>query len=307
MRINRYFLALFFLISCVISAQADVIIMKDGDEKEGTVVKISSDELTYVVQGSEVQRVLPLSKVLLVKYDNGEKEVFNTAKDAYNANQSATSKDFFPIEFPIEIPTDYSSLPPASKVYKVGDLYDEHGVRGMVVDVTPDGRHGKIIALYTKGSYYSFVSYINSLSNDVPLGCTSFTDGLENTTIIRSRLSAIRDQNGSRQPLLEWLDEAGPGWYLPSYGEMIKLLYTLADQHDKSKLKNFNKLLKSYGGKPINVYIDHTTSTEQKVPKQNRYCFGLVKFDDFWGYTESMYYNAFGRRDGEGYRFFHLF
>ena len=44
--------------------------------------------------------------------------------------------------------TMVSTLTPLKeKTYKVGDLYDENGKKGIVYEVSADGKHGKIVSL----------------------------------------------------------------------------------------------------------------------------------------------------------------
>lgn len=305
MRFNRFILSCLGGCVCFIHSYADTIITKEGDEIEGTVISISQEDLTYTAPASQVKRIISLNKILLVKYANGEKEIFNTSTpDAPRPKAELTDNNFFPIKLPIVIPTDYSGYPPASRRYRIGDFYNENGLMGIVVHVTEDGRHGKIMAMKEIGTASTML--ITSLPEEVSIGCTSLINGVENTKLIKARLRKIRKLNGSRQRLLEKLDEYGDGWYIPSYGELLQLAYTVTDEYDKSVLKQFNDKIKEHGAQKLNKYAYYSSSSEKKVPNKNVYAFGFVHLDDneFRGYTEAM---TEGYRCGNTYRFFHIF
>lgn len=76
------------LFSIVAMAQ-DVIIMKSGDEINAKVIKISADNIEYKKWSNLEGPVYTLSKydVFMVKYMNGDKDVFNNSNDLSEDNE----------------------------------------------------------------------------------------------------------------------------------------------------------------------------------------------------------------------------
>ena len=127
---RRSLALLFFLALAIVSAAGqDIILTRTAEEIKAKVIAITDEAITYQLQGQTVNRVMPLTDIFMIKYANGEKEVFNT-------NERITSN------------TRTTDKPRASRSYQLLDLYDENGVRGIVVDVYDDGyRWACIIAI----------------------------------------------------------------------------------------------------------------------------------------------------------------
>lgn len=103
--------------------------------------------------------------------------------------------------------------------YKVGDYYSYKGKKGIVFEVTLDGRHGKIIHLrnIAQGTY-QWCTPERYMGKSV--GATSTTDGEIN-------LRAIRELIFWEQmfPAFKACTDVGPGWYLPAIEELEKAFY----------------------------------------------------------------------------------
>lgn len=174
------------------------------------------------------------------------------------------------------------------------------------MEVTDDGRHGKVIALKDIKSGYDKVK---NLPESISIGCTSYYDGAANTAIFINKLRELRTRYGGRQKLAEEIYNAGNGWYIPSYGELFKLYSDLFNSASDENFKMFNKLLSSYNADKINKYYPYISSTEAKVRNAPVYYFGEVMFEkSTLGMTDSMegMYDNRGKREGR-IRLFHKF
>ena len=101
-----------------------------------------------------------------------------------------------------------------SAPYKVGDYYNENGKRGVVFEVSADGKSGKIVSLYDISAKSAWS--INNRSGAI--GAYSMTDGAENSA------TAIQIEDWKQKmPAFERCDYWGKGWYLPSVKELLTI------------------------------------------------------------------------------------
>lgn len=160
----------------------------------------------YYVGNEHVEQDLEKAEEYLIKYKNIKSEYSFDGKDLLEKIQFAKERK--------RIESLETTGP-----YKVGDYYSCKGKQGIVFEVTPDGRHGKIIHLrnVTPGTYQWCTPerYMGK-----PVGATSTTDGEEN-------LRAVRDLIFWEQmfPAMKACMDVGPGWYLPAIDELEKALY----------------------------------------------------------------------------------
>lgn len=103
----------------------------------------------------------------------------------------------------------------ADEGYKVGDIYDQDGKRGVVFEVSDDGNHGKIVSLEaTQTQWTTFEQFQKS----VAVGARSFVDGKLNTDIVMAR------EDSDCYPAHTWCRSMGEDWYLPAIYELEALL-----------------------------------------------------------------------------------
>ena len=101
-----------------------------------------------------------------------------------------------------------------SAPYKVGDYYNENGKRGVVFEVSADGKSGKIVSLYDISAKSAWS--INNHSGTI--GAYSMTDGVENSA------TAIQIEDWKQKmPAFERCDHWGNGWYLSSVKELLAI------------------------------------------------------------------------------------
>lgn len=125
---------------------------------------------------------------------------------------------------------------PSAKIYKVGDIY-KIGAReiGIVVDVSADGKHGKII-------YYGYQARAWSKKNNVT-GANNSYDGVYNCKILSDL--GIKDYPAAAL--------SGDRWYLPSAKE-VALVF--------ENIESINASLTSLGWYTIDSNQKYWTSTE---------------------------------------------
>ena len=81
---------LILLIFCVNTILAqDLMIFKNGDEKEVKILKISTSEITYKKWSNKSgpEYTIDLSDIFMIKYQNGDKDVFNNVKSSKSENK----------------------------------------------------------------------------------------------------------------------------------------------------------------------------------------------------------------------------
>ena len=83
------------LVLCGCSRKQDILTKKNGDEVEVKVVKISSNEIEYKKWANQdgPSYTLPKSEVFMVKYKNGEKDVFNESSLPLSNQQSQSTNN----------------------------------------------------------------------------------------------------------------------------------------------------------------------------------------------------------------------
>ena len=82
-----------FITTCHLYSQ-DVIIMKDGEEYIGKVISINDDEVSYKKYSNPDGPIYnkKISDIFMIKYENGEKEVFKISAEGNNKNENKFSE-----------------------------------------------------------------------------------------------------------------------------------------------------------------------------------------------------------------------
>lgn len=150
-----------------------------------------------------------------------------------------------------ESAADVTSFPihskESSKIYKIGDFYDVNGKQGIVFDVTPDGKHGKIVGLEEGKALWAVYDVKDNVT-----GATSEGGGMSN-------MNKIKQQPNwkNNYPAFAWCASKGQGWYLPAVDE-FKLIFENRDV--------INRMLNlmGYGEFQRGYYWSSTESTEKK-------------------------------------------
>ena len=138
-----------------------------------------------------------------------------------------------------------------SKVYKIGDYYNENGKEGVVFEITPDGKHGKIVSLKVADNLYWTT---DSYEQKRLIGADSKSDGEYNMAKVKS-IAGWQ----TKYPAFKWCADLGSGWYLPAIEELKR--FTL----NATVREAVNRTLTMAGYKAINNksnYYKYFSSTE---------------------------------------------
>lgn len=249
---GRLFFAFFLAIGCCLPVAAqDMILLRNADEIRATVAEIGEDEIGYRNFGDEAGPLRRIGKaeVVSITYANGEKEFYT--------DYVAQPKDAYP-------------YPAVSRSYAVGELFSEGDLSGVVVWVDESGLHGLIMSLQVARLPYGDMGYeMNEAFVSATTGCTHATDGWWNQRRLEQFL-AEQGLSWDTYPAFAWCRSLGPGWYLPSIGE-LECLYAFANDgapprnvfQEYRLYKTIWTLCKEYGSE-INRY--HYWSSTELTP-----------------------------------------
>lgn len=208
-------LAFFVALVTIVELQAqDLILLKSAEEINGKVEQISRSELSY--RKAELPEgplyTIPLKDVFSVTYANGVVETFKTVPES----SGDVSYDDYP-------------YPNVSKAYKVGDFFDEDGVRGVVIHTTDNGRHGLILSCVESNTKLSWGFTKKGERVEVFVtGARNRDDGWENMKVIADIIGKT-DLRWTDFPAFNFCRDLGHGWYLPAINE-IMMIFNLASQ-----------------------------------------------------------------------------
>ena len=151
-----------------------------------------------------------------------------------------------------------------SSPYKIGDYYNENGKKGVVFEVSDDGRHGKIVSLdMAAGEWCTKEQY----DREIVVGASSETDGKANTDRVMAR------SDSEAYPAFVWCRDKGRDWYLPAKDE-LESIYAAKEK--------INVTLERLGMRKLGKTLWYWSSTEYNV-----FCAWYVTMDG--GYDDSYY------------------
>ena len=161
-----------------------------------------------------------------------------------------------------------------AKSYKVGSYYDDGEKRGVVFEVSVDGKHGKIVSLTESSDSLKWAS--NEVEQRQLIGTDDEFDGFNNMAKVK-QIAGWQD----KYPAFAWCANLGEDWYLPSKMELLSIYKV------KRKL---NKTLFSKGNALKNGVW---SSTERNYKCSEEFCAWSVYMD--WGdaydsYKDHYYY-----------------
>ena len=180
--------------------------------------------------------------------------------------------------------TPNSTSASSGKVYKVGDYYNENGKKGVVFDVSADGKSGKIVSMgETWGDWTT-----DGKEQYRIIGASSTTDGAYNMTVVKS----VPDWK-EKYPNFKWCANLGEGWYLPAIEELKLLILdnTVYNAVNRTLAANKGTLLANK--ETVSYLISYLSSTEENQKPNNEYevWHVFVKY----GYTLDLGKNRSGR------------
>lgn len=220
---GRVWLLLVAAVWCSGARAQDVILLRNAEEIRAEVREVTDTHLIYRLwDGPDEVLMLPRSEVFSVTYRNG-------------------TQDFFMTDRAVSAAAEYP-WPAVTKSYRPGDLFDEDGVRGLVISVTDGGRHGLLLSLdqaelpwVGEANRQILAGTVEMISGwtevryayhgGIALGTTDCSDGWNNRLRLLEALPSIGFAL-SDYPAFAWCEAKGAGWYLPSRDE-LKGLWTL--------------------------------------------------------------------------------
>jgi len=242
-RINTLIVTLCVFIGSV-SAQ-DLLVKCNGDKMKVQVLEVSESRIKFVRYGTKAPLYsLPLTEIDYIEYADSTKERFSKP-DIQLTEQTV----------------EQQQAPSTSEVYDIGSYYSKNGVEGVVIATTDGGLHGTILSLDEGVVEWSTLDK-KSLKH---CGCTDKTDGRKNMEALAAFITS-NNLSWSDFPAAEWCRNKGEGWYLPALVEVWHL-GTIVNGGSRTTpkrdvRKQYNALLKSCGGKPINPIMYYHSSTE---------------------------------------------
>lgn len=264
------------------AAAQDTILLRTAEEIQVLVTEITDSEVRYRSFGQEGPvRVVSRADVFSITYANGDKELF-AAKGGSDGS------------YP---------WPRISRAYRVGELFDEQGVRGLVVHTTDGGNHGLIISLYEGRAMWggAWGEEQSETFQGFACYCRSEEDGWKNMQAIAELLDHVPGLSWSNFPAFDWCRKQGPGWYLPASGEM-ELLWafggtgTVREMH-RATFDTLELLLTGVGGQRLRRMYMYWTSTENSDDPTEAVRWGSLyanpKTPPVWRKEGEIYLRAF--------------
>ncbi|MBP2692020.1 MAG: hypothetical protein J6B44_09395 [Muribaculaceae bacterium] len=136
----------------------------------------------------------------------------------------------------------------ANAQYKVGDIYNNDGIKGIVVKVDNSGQHGLIMSLDKfSGKWY------NDKKAKFLTDAFYEDDGEKNMAVIERYLSD-NGQTWDKFPFFEWCRNKGAGWYAPALEEMNAIITAMngsVGKYSVSNMEAFDKIIKDNGGESL--------------------------------------------------------
>ncbi len=161
-------------------------------------------------------------------------------------------------------------------VYQIGDYYNQNGKKGVVFQVSEDGRHGKIISLSnTKCAWCTDEEY----KKRIETGATDKNNGMSN----QLKIQQIEEWH-QKYPAFAWCADLGPGWYLPAIEEL----------HNIFNQKHIVGPTLEKRGTALETKGDWWSSTERSDKPKDAYYLTIRKGYkyDMWKYISIHYVRA---------------
>ena len=266
------------LMSVSASAQ-DLLVKRNGEQIRVKVLKITKKRVEFVRFGTELPiYTLPVSDIEYIEYPMGDRDTFNKPSGAISeATKPAPTTASTPaLEQNAQVERWHGAVPPPSpnapsviqpvesneKIYNIGDIYDENGLKGVVALIYDGGKHGVIMSLDE-----ACLSWCTLHRKGLKLtGTSSRTDGIANMLAIEQFITK-NNLSWSDFPAFEWCRNKGEGWYLPALNELWSAgtMYMGGTRtNSKRKLrKTYNSNIEMAGGTPISDIMIYHSSTEE--------------------------------------------
>ena len=141
-----------------------------------------------------------------------------------------------------------------AQTYKIGDVYDKGGVKGVVFYVDDSGEHGLLVSPSGFEGKWCKKEQANNTIN-----CYDEKDGAVNMETIATYIKD-NDASWDEFPLFQWARSLGEGWYIPASDELKLLAKAINDgeEYSEKNINKFAKILKKEKGQGfINKGLGH--------------------------------------------------
>ena len=188
----------------------DVVLKKTGQAKLGVIKAVK--ELTGLSLGDAKALVDSVPRTVVERISKNEAESIKYALEEIGSVVAVVE----------------NSAQVTAKTYRVGDYYDDGKKQGVVFEVSPDGKHGKIVSLQegrclSWAVNRSFGTLLNRLNpSEKHIGADDKRNGANNMATVKW-IAVWRE----KYPAFAWCADLGEGWYLPAIEELKK--FTLGD------------------------------------------------------------------------------
>ena len=207
-----------------------------------------------------------------------------------NKDSSRPTKNIVAVEKKVEshpmaekkVEQSKKELEKVTKTYKVGDYYDDGKKRGVVFEVSSDGKHGKIVSLTESSKVIKWASDENEQKRLI--GADDNYNGANN-------MAKVMQIEGWRNkyPAFAWCADLGEGWYLPAIEELKKFALN-EDIYDVVTLATKGKKLANNGD------FWYWSSTEYSYQSSSvEFCAWYVFMNNGSTYNASKYYGGYVR------------
>lgn len=285
-------LTLLLMLSAATCVKAqDTIYKTDSQSIQAKILEISPSEVRYKRFSNQQgpTYVLPVGQIAYIVYQNGERDDFNAVQ---TQNAAPDKAEAAPETKPAEPATPQNPKPadetretermgwmvqqpqqqqpqpqqqysPYRRMPEPGMIYDQDGVRGIIIDVDEDGEHGLLLSL-EQSSEPSYRAWTLIRDPYPDTGATDKSDGMKNMEAVAAYIAA-NGLSWDDFPAFKWCRDLGEGWYLPSVDEMLKvsLCYNGGQRikFDRKARQTLNERIKQSGGDKLDRMVDYFTST----------------------------------------------
>ena len=249
-----------------LSAQ-DLIVKTDSTKIPSKVLEIAPDVVRFKklsnVEGPTY--VLKINDIAYIVFPNGSREEFNLLAPAVS---SAVAEKPAPAVKPAPSVVEAPAQEFYEQTFRVGDLYDRNGVRGMVCEVSSDGRHGLVLSLQQMTLPWCEKGHDELLK---ALGINDKHDGLANMQhaadfLVRTHVPEYR------LAAYAWCRKLGEGWYLPSINELLTIAMNFNGGRrlpfNRDARQQFNDALQKLGSPKMDRLMYYLSSTEGTNPAE---------------------------------------
>lgn len=143
-----------------------------------------------------------------------------------------------------------------AQTYKVGDLYDVNGLKGIVFKVDDSGQHGLIMSLDDCDDSWCVIKLNkkDTKHESIPTDTEAFdeNDGQKNMDVIEKYINET-GISWDYFPLMKWARELGDGWYIPAKNELWDIIKYVnigeTQTMEMDTLRALDKRIKNIRGK----------------------------------------------------------